>query len=920
MSTFKKLLALTLALAMVLSVSAFAGYKADTYKDAASIDEDCEEAIELLYALDIMVGSNDEFRPTANITRAEIAKMIYVILNYGKDDKAVNYTGASLFSDVEKGSWYEGYVNYCATIRLIQGDGTGKFNPNDYVTTAAVAKMLLTAMGYVAEDRGYVGANWEKNVLADANLVGLLSGYNYSTTGYAPRQWIAVMFYNALLKGACVDKMTPGYGLIYGPTYGASVQPSKSLGEKYYGLKTYTGYLYATRNAVLDTIDNSDRPASGYVIVSDGDGYIEVKASGLTAADLGQQFHVIYKEGGKTVYSVRNTGKSVVAEALGETIDKDLVYGTGAITNKDSAQAKNHYEYTVDETQLALEETIRVLTNKDAYLTHPIEAAKATSPVSAMDKIITANEKTSNLVKVIDRNGDGEIDYVIETVYAYATVTKVNSYSYGDYVWLQFADNKTATKYYVDDSIICDEDLVVGNYVKVAVDYDSSVYALEVLDVESDVTVTKIKSGVYTISGADYRMAKNGWNPTVSLKDDLDIVYDGDLLVYAGEHVTYVADLDALNEMLCVVTNTSDHYVFNNIGGYDAVKVLTIDGNEEWYRLYNDTQDVESLEGNLYWLTIKSNGSAWLRDYTKIDNCAVADPIAPIEDGTLKATETKTTYRKDTKSELMYVDTEATFFLYDTDEEEYSIGTVGELGLGTDNASDFQGFVNADDDWTYMVAGLIKGDPSGASAKGKGYALTVGDVYTIYDEDDDETYNVVDVMFPGDEEATTIILANENLADITVDELFYYNYVGKKYTLSEVKWTGEWTNNSGTTSPSDYASGYYEIYNVDGTDFTAVLNDTERYDVWTADSDGVDILVHIVNWSAAAEDGERKVTGESFAFAEELDGDMIDGKYDGNTKYFSDFSAIYEKTNEDWDREYSLLYVTIYVLEDYVTE
>ena len=37
MSTFKKLLALTLALAMVLSVSAFAGYSVDTYKDVANV-------------------------------------------------------------------------------------------------------------------------------------------------------------------------------------------------------------------------------------------------------------------------------------------------------------------------------------------------------------------------------------------------------------------------------------------------------------------------------------------------------------------------------------------------------------------------------------------------------------------------------------------------------------------------------------------------------------------------------------------------------------------------------------------------------------------------------------------------------------------------------------------------------------------
>ena len=108
MSTFKKLLALTLALAMVLSVSAFAGYSADTYADADKINGDCEDAIELLYALDIMKGDGKNFNPEASVTRAEMAKMIYVILNYGKDDKAVTYTGAKMFSDVAAGTWYAG--------------------------------------------------------------------------------------------------------------------------------------------------------------------------------------------------------------------------------------------------------------------------------------------------------------------------------------------------------------------------------------------------------------------------------------------------------------------------------------------------------------------------------------------------------------------------------------------------------------------------------------------------------------------------------------------------------------------------------------------------------------------------------------------------------------------------------------------
>ena len=173
MSTLKKVLALTLALAMILSVSAFAGsYKADTYKDAASIDKDCEDSIELLYALDIMQGdAQGNFRPNDTITRAEVAKMIYVIKNYGKDDKAVTYQDAKIFSDVSATAWYAGYVNYCGVTKLIQGRGNGTFGPNDAVTTAAAAKMLLTAVGYDAEARGYTGANWDKNVLSDAAIV-----------------------------------------------------------------------------------------------------------------------------------------------------------------------------------------------------------------------------------------------------------------------------------------------------------------------------------------------------------------------------------------------------------------------------------------------------------------------------------------------------------------------------------------------------------------------------------------------------------------------------------------------------------------------------------------------------------------------------------------------------------------------------
>ena len=77
MSMIKKLLAITLALAMVLSVAAVAGYSAETYADADKISADCKDAVELLYALDIMKGQGNGFNPEAAVTRAEMAKMIY---------------------------------------------------------------------------------------------------------------------------------------------------------------------------------------------------------------------------------------------------------------------------------------------------------------------------------------------------------------------------------------------------------------------------------------------------------------------------------------------------------------------------------------------------------------------------------------------------------------------------------------------------------------------------------------------------------------------------------------------------------------------------------------------------------------------------------------------------------------------------
>jgi len=252
MSTIKKLLALVLALTMVLSVSAAAAYSVVPYGDADSINEDCEVAVEMLYNMGIMKGDNlGNFNPEATITRAEVAKMIYVVLNKGEDDLAKNYTGAKFFSDVNAGDWFEGYVNYAASIKLVQGRPDGTFGPNDPVTCAEAAKMLLTAIGYSAEARGYVGAGWDKQVLSDAAIIGLLDDYGYNTQTYAPRQWVAVMFKNALLKALTYETIYPAIfnSLLTG--YTAYEDNYETMGEKYFGLYEWEGVIVANEYADL---------------------------------------------------------------------------------------------------------------------------------------------------------------------------------------------------------------------------------------------------------------------------------------------------------------------------------------------------------------------------------------------------------------------------------------------------------------------------------------------------------------------------------------------------------------------------------------------------------------------------------------------------------------------------------------------
>ena len=173
MKNFKKVLALVLVLATLLGLATMAS--ATEYKDADKIAADYDEAVKVLDLIETMQGyPNGEFRPTANITREEAAKLIAIFDN--KDaDISTYYTSINPFAD-EKGRWGESYVGYGYRAGIIAGMNATTFAPTANVTGTQFLKMALVTLGYDQEAEGFVGSSWAVNVLSLAKRLKLIDG------------------------------------------------------------------------------------------------------------------------------------------------------------------------------------------------------------------------------------------------------------------------------------------------------------------------------------------------------------------------------------------------------------------------------------------------------------------------------------------------------------------------------------------------------------------------------------------------------------------------------------------------------------------------------------------------------------------------------------------------------------------------
>ena len=167
-------------------------------------------AIEALASRGIINGmGKGTFMPNKTMTRAEFAAIVTRALGLAAKDTKV-------FSDVPSSKWYAGYIGTANSSGIVNGVGSGKFNPDGTITRQEAAAMVARAAKLCGLDTAMDAAatkdmlaqfgdyrsvaSWAKKPMAFCYSVNILdqSDLNIEPTKVILRCEIAQMLYNML--------------------------------------------------------------------------------------------------------------------------------------------------------------------------------------------------------------------------------------------------------------------------------------------------------------------------------------------------------------------------------------------------------------------------------------------------------------------------------------------------------------------------------------------------------------------------------------------------------------------------------------------------------------------------------------------------------------------------------------------------
>ena len=232
MKSFRRTLALVLAVAMVLTTFGMTVVSAAQYNDTEG--HWAASYIDTWSGYGVIQGDGGYFRPDDAITRAEVAQVTQNVIGY--IDKANNK-----FTDVSVSDWFADAVLRLVAAGTLTGNGDGTMTPSNYMTREEAMTMLARAYGLTVENSqagitqyadyqnisdyatGYVGA---------MTAAGYIGGYEDGTI--RPKDYISRAEFVKIIDNMIKLYITePGS---YGPQYAGGIVMIKTGGVTLNGI------------------------------------------------------------------------------------------------------------------------------------------------------------------------------------------------------------------------------------------------------------------------------------------------------------------------------------------------------------------------------------------------------------------------------------------------------------------------------------------------------------------------------------------------------------------------------------------------------------------------------------------------------------------------------------------------------------
>ena len=589
----------------------FAG--AASYSDKADIK--ATTAVDMLSSLGVIQGYEDgSFKPNTTVTRAQMAKMIFTIMNGGNDNANAYASLPTKFTDLPTAAWAQGYVRYLQNTGIIAGKSVTKFAPNDTVTGLEAAKMVLVAAGYNAQKAGLTGAAWAQNTMKYGQLNNLFEDVDADLNAALPRQYAAQILYNALdMKRVVWSNDINDF------KNATDVSGEETIGEKYMN-------LYKTSAEVLTSVKKTSGKDTYEIKLADAVTYKNVKKS-----DNVESFDKVPTDVSnllglkvKVLVRVKNNGDQDVYGVYAD--DDSKVIATGTVGQLESVGAASDKKTKLAGTEYKMDET------RDGLKVIYANQGQSTDKLSKIEGQKDISE-VAGTVKLVDTNGNNKVDTVVVTPAVVGQVTYAGSKSVT-------ISNKVGSKD-IDDLDIYEgyakDDWTVVTADTYTASGDTAVAKIDVTTAK--VTSTKKNNSTVTevkVNDEWYKIADNAEVDTLKAGNTYDFAIVGNYVVNADEteadssDVLVVTDFeDAKNGMQSSTTQKVKAYFLDGSSKTITVEKLDLtadDGKDE-----EDVSAVNSIDANdvnkLYSYSTRSNGNYTLKALGK-DNKAGYESIS----------------------------------------------------------------------------------------------------------------------------------------------------------------------------------------------------------------------------------------------------------------------------------------------------